>query len=119
MLLEKCYENLKGDYSEIKKRLLRDEVIEKFLLKFPNDKTMENLRKAVLNQNIEESFREAHTLKGLSANLGFTNLTNALSPITEQLRSGTCQADKKLFTDVEKAYQRIIDTLEIYVKEKQ
>ena len=65
MTIQECYTKLKGNYEDAVRRLSSDNLIERFMLMFPKDTTMQALRAAVAEGNIEESFRAAHTLKGL------------------------------------------------------
>ncbi len=86
MTLRECYDQMNGSYDDAKARLMMDSMIERFLQKFLEDKTMEDLRRAVASGDVPLSFRQAHTLKGVAANLAFTGLQKAASDLTEQLR---------------------------------
>lgn len=46
----------------------------KFLKKFIDDKSFENIKEALKEKNIEKLGEEAHTLKGVSGNLGLNNI---------------------------------------------
>lgn len=74
MTLKECYARMNGSYEDAKLRLMMDSMVERFMFKFLEDDTMENLRSAVAERNIPDSFRAAHTLKGVAANLAFTEL---------------------------------------------
>ena len=56
---------------------------------FLNDKSYEEMQQGFQTGNIEDTFRAAHTLKGLSSNLGMDPLYHALQPIVETLRAGS------------------------------
>ena len=114
MTLNECYEKLHGNYEDAKSRLMNDRLVEKFLLKFPADPTMDQLREAVKEEKIEESFRAAHTLKGVAANMAFTDLQKAASDLTEQLRDRTQTADPALLQVVEENYKLVRDVIEEY-----
>ncbi|MDE6435716.1 MAG: Hpt domain-containing protein [Lachnospiraceae bacterium] len=58
----------------------------KFLTKFKSDPNYENLKTSLDNEDFEAAFRAAHTLKGVSANLGLTPITQPVSALTELLR---------------------------------
>ena len=118
MTLKECYDRMNGSYEDAKLRLMMDSMVERFMLKFLEDDTMANLRAAVTEKNIPDSFRAAHTLKGVAANLAFTELQAKASALTEQLRPQTAQADVLLLADVEKAYARVVDTINAYKAEK-
>ena len=118
MTIKGCYDRMNGSYEEAKSRLMMDSMIERFVFKFLDDSTMENLRKAIAQGDIAVSFREAHTLKGVAANLAFTELQTAASQLTEQLRPQTAPADPELFARVEEAYKLVVDSIHAYQSEK-
>lgn len=111
MNTQEVYTQLHGSYNDAKSRLMTDKLIEKFLLKFFNDPTYQQLLDAVAASNIEESFRAAHTLKGVAANLGFTELQQNASALTEQLRDRQNTADEQLLSAVTASYELVIDTI--------
>lgn len=59
----------------------------KFLKMFPADANYQNLGANLEAGNYEEAFKCAHTLKGVSANLGLTPVQTAVSGLVEELRS--------------------------------
>ena len=117
MTLQECYANLHGNYEDAKSRLARDKLIEKFMLKFPGDTSMDLLKTSVAEGNIQESFRAAHTLKGVAANLAFTELMDRVSELTEQLRSCPEPADEALYQKVVEAYDLTIQAIDAYKAE--
>lgn len=58
----------------------------KFLYKFQNDQSVANIQQHIAEQNAEEAFKSAHTLKGVAANLGLDPIAQHASDITELLR---------------------------------
>ena len=85
---------------------------EKHVFKFIDDKIYENLAKAVNDGNREDAFREAHTLKGVSGNLGLNPLFNPLGDLVGVLREENSQADiGPLFAAVEAGYESVIAAL--------
>ena len=111
MSLDELYRQLHGDYEEVKARLMSDRLVEKFVLKFPSDPSMQQLLDAVAAGDNASAFRAVHTLKGVAANLALTELRNAASALTEQLRSGDKPADEELLRKVEDAYKLVIDSI--------
>ena len=87
MTIRECYNELGGDYAEVKNRLCRDKLIQRLIAKFPNDDSYCRLCRAIKEGNREEAFLAAHTLKGVSANLGFARLLDSADKLTELLRS--------------------------------
>lgn len=58
----------------------------KFFLKLKDDPSYGDLNRNLEQGNYEEAFKAAHTLKGVSANLGLTPLYQNASAMTELLR---------------------------------
>lgn len=64
----------------------REDLYLNFLFKFQNDKNYESLAKHLETKQYEDAFNDAHTLKGVSANLGLNPIAEASSKMTELLR---------------------------------
>ena len=113
MTLEEFYEAIAGDLPGVRGRLLSDERIVKFVGIFMDDPTYATLIQKVEEKDYPEAFRAAHTMKGLCANLGFTELLDASSELTEALRADETgnpkapQDVEALTAKVVEAYQRI------------
>ena len=89
MTIQECYQKLGGDYAQVEKRLPGINLIRRFIAKFLDDGSYPELCRAMEQGQTEESFRAAHTLKGVSANLGFDRLTASSGELTELLRGRT------------------------------
>ena len=87
MNLKECYQAVGGDYEDTMKRMGMERLLQKFMLKFLDDKSFEELCSSMEQKKYEEAFRAAHTLKGLCLNLGFKTLAESSSSLTEALRS--------------------------------
>ncbi|MDO4516819.1 MAG: Hpt domain-containing protein [Bacillota bacterium] len=121
MRIEACYEALGGDYQDVSKRLPTQKMIEKFIGKFLQDDSYSQLCAAFAAGNCEESFRAAHTLKGVAGNLGFTRLMHSASLLTEALRekSGPIpEASVALLEDVKQDYDVTTGAIRAYLSEK-
>lgn len=59
----------------------------KFLNKFPEEPTFARLEESMQKEDYPEAFRQAHTLKGVSANLGLDPLTASTELLVELLRN--------------------------------
>lgn len=66
----------------------REDLYEKFLVKFLADENFVKLEEAVEKKDAENAFIAAHTLKGVAGNLGLDGIMNPLIPMVEALRSG-------------------------------
>ena len=80
------YESIGGDYVSVLGRLMNDRIITKFVLKFPADPTVGELKAAMDAEDWETAFRAAHTLKGVAMNLSFAKLTASAVVLTDALR---------------------------------
>lgn len=77
------------DYDAGLKRMCGNEPLyHKFLKKFPEDKSITQLKESLQNEEIDAAFCAAHTLKGVSGSLGLTPLYEASSVLCEMLRKG-------------------------------
>ena len=88
MEIRECYEMMQGDYDDALSRLMKDERIKKYLLKFAAANDYEALVSAVDAEEWEEAFRLSHTLKGVALNLGITQFGQSSSDLCEMLRGG-------------------------------
>lgn len=86
MTVKECYEMMGADYESVIIRLRKDDRIRKFLLKVPEDPSYALLCSSLQEKKLEEAFRAAHTLKGISQNLSLTDLCNSVSLLTDKLR---------------------------------
>lgn len=106
MTIQESYAALGGNYEEVAGRFRSDERILKFMGLFLKDESFSTLCKALEQNNLEEAFRAAHTLKGVSSNLGFTRLYNSSHELTELLRPKTPAPEiPALFAQVQKDYE--------------
>ena len=106
MTLKECYAALGGDYEDAIGRLRSESLVQKFVLKFLDDKSYELLCASLETGDAQEAFRAAHTIKGMCQNLSFTSLANSSSAMTEALRGGDLEAGKALLGTVRGDYER-------------
>lgn len=118
MTIQECYNLLKGSYGDAINRLMNDRLVERFMLMFEKDESIQNLNKAVEEGVQKDAFRAVHSLKGVAGNLAFTQLQKSASALTEQLRDGTQMPDPTLLEAVRRDYKLVIDTIEQYKAEK-
>lgn len=117
MTLQECYIALGGNYEEVFSRLHSDRLVQKFVLKFLDDKSYELLITSMEEKDYKEAFRAAHTIKGVCQNLGFTRLQNSSSQLSEALRHGYTPEADTLIGQVEKDYQVTVDAIREFHKE--
>ena len=108
MTLKECYDALEGDYEGVLTRLMTEKLVQKFAVKFLGDQSYENLVKDMETGNLEEAFREAHTLKGVCQNLGFTKLYKSSAEMTELLRAGETDKAASLLPQITADYEQTV-----------
>ena len=110
MTLKEFYTVTGGDYDGTLARLITEARILKFAQKFKDDPSYNELCSALEKGNAENAFLAAHTLKGVSQNLGFNALYRTSSEVTEILRAGSL--DVGMYMDELKSqYTAIVDAL--------
>lgn len=112
MNLKEFYFEIGGDFEGVISRLYNEEFVKKFVFKFVTDTSYENLCTAMAEQNVDDAFRYAHTLKGVCQNLGFDRLFKISSKLTEILRAGKMPFDNSLLKDTEKEYNLTVKAIE-------
>ncbi len=76
-----------ADVENTVKRFMGNEAMyEKFLKKFVYNSNYTGLEENISSGNYGEAFKCAHTLKGVSANLGLDPIFKAASELTEEFR---------------------------------
>lgn len=116
MLLKECYDTFGGEYESVKQRISSDEIILKFVLKFLTEPSYANLCKALEEEDYEEAFRAAHSLKGVCQNLAFKRLSESSSVLTELLRSRDEKSVDKvrceeLLQEVSEDYKAVVEAI--------
>ena len=106
MTLKECYAALGGDYEDVIARLRSERLAQKYVLKFPEDKSFELLCTSLETGDVQEAFRAAHTIKGMCQTLGFTRLADSASAMTEALRAGDLETGKAMLDTVRGDYER-------------
>lgn len=115
MNLQECYAAFNGDFEGTLGRLMKEDRIAKFLLRFTDDPSFETLLKAFDEKDWETAFRMAHTMKGSCGNLGLSELGEAASELTEDLRSREpSDAAPALLETVKEKYKVVLDAIEAY-----
>ena len=111
MTVQECYESMGSDYEGVLGRMGSEGMVKRFALKFLDDPSYANLVKAVEEQNAEEAFRAAHTLKGICLNLGLDRLYKVSAELTEKLRGREFDGYEESYRKVQTEYQNTIDAI--------
>ena len=94
------------------RRLMNNEMLlERLLIKFKADTNIAGLEKALEEQQYEEAFHFAHTLKGVAGNLGLEKLMDAVGIVVEKLRSQTHEGIEGDMEVVREAYAQLMEVL--------
>lgn len=116
--IEEFYKQIGGDYSAVSARLPRVELIERFIGRFLEDESFDMLCRHMASGNRREAFMAAHTLKGVSANLGFSGLFASASRLTEELRPESDlipESAAEMLSDVMRDYKLTADAIRGYL----
>lgn len=114
MTLSECYAALGGSYDRVLDRMRSERLVEKFLLRFPQDGSYALLEQALARGDGDEAFRGAHTLKGVCQNLGLDRLYTSSAALCEALRGGMGADAPELFRQVKEDYARTLSAIEAY-----
>lgn len=97
MTLQELYQEMGGDYAQAMRVLHVEKLVDKHIRKFPKNTVLETLFAAGETMDETQLFEAGHAVKGVSANLGLTAISDAASEITEEFRPG----NTRRFTDDE------------------
>ncbi len=89
MNISDFYLNVGGDYQDVITRLISEKMIVKFVKKFADDTSYNELIQAYSSGDAPSAFRAAHTLKGVCSTLSLGALYKEAFELTEALRNAT------------------------------
>jgi HPt (histidine-containing phosphotransfer) domain-containing protein len=102
-------------YDEIMERFMgKEDFYRKMLKKFLDEKSFEKLKEAAAEKNWHEVFVQAHTIKGLCANLGIQNIVQYAVPLTEAVRNEPYHEDEiqELLDHTFEEYKKAVEVIE-------
>ncbi len=114
---KKQMEDNGADVDTTLKRFMGNEALYmKFIMKFLDDKSYDGITECMNSGDYEEVFKHAHTLKGVTANLGLDPITAVASDISELLRGkSSAEADveklQELYKQLEEVHSRFCEIL--------
>lgn len=112
--VETLYQIAGGDYAGVIGRLRTNERVAKFVTMFADDVSYANLVNNMADRNWDEAFRAAHTLKGVARDMGFVDLSDYASEITEALRAHNHDLAQELLPTVQEEYQKVADAIAMF-----
>lgn len=112
MTIIEFYEAVGGSYDDIVTRMMGEARVRKYLGKFSDNTTFSKLEQSIKDCDYENAFLEAHNLKGMSLNIGVTELAEAASDLTEALRGGPKGDVNGLFEIVKEKYDKTVGLMQ-------
>lgn len=82
------------------------------LRKFLKDENYDKMISSIETKDVKRAFEAAHSLKGVSGNLGFGNLYKEVSVITEVFRESSFAYNENNLMNIKAYYNEIIETIE-------
>ncbi len=99
------------DVPSAKERFMNNEALYKrFLLKFPANPVMADLEQHLKDGNVDEAFRDAHTMKGMVGNLSLNKLIGIAAKVTETLRAGKKPGEEEM-DELRTAYNAAVEAV--------
>ena len=115
MDLEQCYRELEGDYADVMRRLRKEELVRRFLIKFLEIDEVQRIDDALQEKDYEKAFDLVHTLKGETMTLGLGRLSKSSVILCEQLRYEIYGEEMlRQFQEVRKDYEKTIEIIRKY-----
>lgn len=111
MNIRECYAEMGADFGDVLARMMKEERVKKFALRFLDDPSFGLLKTSLEAKNYDEAFRAAHTIKGVSQNLSFTALYKSSHDLCEALRGGKALEDVSLYDKVVRDYEMTVAAL--------
>lgn len=96
----------------LKRFMGREAIFMKFIMKFADDQSCVGIREGLENQDAQAAFEHAHSLKGVSGNLGISSVYHLAAQISDLLRGKSIeevQMDQVL--ELQKQLEETCDTL--------
>ena len=124
MTLQELYERIDGDYEQALRIMRKEKMIDRYIGKLKNSRVYEGLMEASASLDPAAMFESAHSMKGVTANLGLNKLSHEVSEIADEFRPGT----SRKFTDdevharlnkIRDMYQRVSDGIDEYEGSKE
>jgi HPt (histidine-containing phosphotransfer) domain-containing protein len=119
MTVKEYYEAIGGSYDDVMSRLPMESMVERFLQKFKEDKSFDQLTEAVQQMDCDAIFKAVHTLKGVALNLGLARVSEASKNLTELVRGKEEKGDAvlaELQEEVKKAYETLAEDYRVTVE---
>ncbi len=119
MTLPELYQRIGGDYEQAIRVLRMDKLIDKHIRKFSKNGVVEAVLKAGEEMDPQTLFETTHALKGVSANLGLNEMSEAAAEISDEFRPGSPRrlSDDEIaarMRKIEELYRRTAEGIRLY-----
>lgn len=114
MTLNETYDKMGGNYKDVIGRFYSQDLVERFLKKFPDDPSYSELLEAFEAGDVKAAFCASHTLKGICQSLSISNLIQPLRTMTELLRAEKLEEARALLPQVQTQYGITVEAIREY-----
>ena len=91
MTLQELYGNIGESYEHALRVLRVEKLVDKHIRKYPKNGVVDAVLEAGKTMDPTQLFEAAHAVKGISANLGLTGLSDLAAELTEEFRPGNAR----------------------------
>lgn len=107
MELMDFYNAIGENYDLLLSRLLSSDRIEKYLTIFFSENSIADLKNQIINNEFQSAINTAHTLKGVTATLGFDHLASDICGLHGVLKNNESEKAGILCQKIVEEYERI------------
>jgi HPt (histidine-containing phosphotransfer) domain-containing protein len=111
------YNAIGENYDLLLSRLLSSDRIEKYLTIFFSENSIEDLKTWIINNDFQSAINTAHTLKGVTATLGFDHLSSDICGLHGVLKKNETEKAGILCQQIVEEYERIYKLWCIHIKD--
>ena len=111
------YNAIGENYDLLLSRLLSSDRIEKYLTIFFSENSIEDLKTWIINNDFQSAINTAHTLKGVTATLGFDHLASDICGLHGVLKNNESEKAGILCQQIVEEYERIYKLWCIHIKD--
>lgn len=112
MNIQEFYDSINENYENVSSRMMGNQkLVEKFVRKFLDDPTYEQIKEAAAKPDYDELLRTTHTMKGIASNLEFTHLQQKSAKAVDMIRAGQQEEVLPVVDEIEKEYQKVVENI--------
>ena len=113
MTIEQLYNEIGSNYQDVLLRMSSQRIVIKFVKRFMDDNTFNELTDGINIGDFEQTYRSVHTLKGICLNLSFDILANYCSILNEYLRTVNKLDDNvyMLYENIKEEYLKVFSKI--------